>query len=408
MLGSVIKKASGAVLALILAVGSVAPASAATKDISDVVNTFNWKYFNQLENDGTNQFYSPYGISEVVALASNGGSNAEKKAVQKKTGVSSIAKLNKLYKNFNKSLKTNYTSGRLFKNSNVVLIDKTAEAAHNLNSNFSKVVKSTYNGTVKIYDIYGDVDGAKSYLKNYVKKATNSFIPNYNSILNKLDVVDIMNVVYFKGDWAEPFDARNTTTMDFVTATGRYLDADMMINTSNIYGYYENKDFVGVSLPYKLKDSNHVVSMDIIIPTCTTCPKMMIRWQKLSNTKKEAFLNKIKTKANRKVCIYLPKFTIDKKYNMTSYITSYTGGSNFNGILNDFDARISNVQHQAKVKVDELGTEAAAVTEMTMDMTAIADKTVIKVVKCDRPFIFVIRDDKTGTELFTGVVNTLQ
>ena len=376
-------------------------------EISNVVNNFTWDYFNQMTTTNDNVFYSGYSMAEVMAMSANGGSSSLKKTVAKGLGISNLKSLNNSFVKFNKTLSSDYnTKGRTFKSSNLVMVDKTADAESPLVSSFRKTVKNKYNATVKVYDILNDREGAKSYIKNYVNKATSGFIPDYKSIINNTDKVDMLNAVYFKGDWAEPFSYDGTYDMQFITASGDLIDVPIMCNTSDLYGYYETKDYLGASLPYKLKGSNKVVSMYVITPNCGTCAKMFMRWQSETNTYKEKFINKIKTKSNREVCIYMPKFEISKYYNLEQYFKQFTYGEEYTNILQNRSLSIDRVVQQAKIKVDELGTEAAAVTEMTMkDNAAFGSDKTVKTVKLDKPFIFIIRDDSTGTNLFTGVVN---
>ena len=375
------------------------------KDVSSVVNKFNWSYYKTIKDTSENHFYSPYSISEVLAIAINGGNKTLKSTVLKKLGVSKLPTLNKYFRDFDQVVSKLYKSGRLFKNSNLIMYDRNSGG---LNKSYKGIVKSNYNATVKAWDIAEDVLGAKKYIKNYVSKATNRFIPDYESIIESTDVVDLLNAVYFKGDWEEEFNASNTRKSDFTCSNSNEVSVDMMANTSDVYGYFENSKFKGVSLPYKLKSGNSVVSMYAVIPSDESSVNIQKLWSKESYKNKEKFLKSIKTNSNREVTVYLPKFEVDVKYNLSSFFKDYTGNGIYNKILNKKNLEISQVNHQAKVKVNELGTEAAAITEATMKLTSVFEEKERVTIKLDRPFVFVIRDEKTGTELFTGVINTLK
>ena len=89
---------------------------------------------------------------------------------------------------------------------------------------------------------------------------------------------------------------------------------------------------------------------------------------------------------------------------------AFTDNAEFFNMVNGQSLKIGNVKHRAKIKVEESGTEAAAVTEVVMvDTAAAADPTplVIKYFYADRPFLFVIEDVDTDVELFAGVVNKM-
>ena len=82
----------------------------------------------------------------------------------------------------------------------------------------------------------------------------------------------------------------------------------------------------------------------------------------------------------------------------------FTADANFNKLSPELC--ISDINHRAKVEVDEEGSRAAAVTEVSMKATAVMDPSTVDFI-VDRPFFFVIRETSTGMILFTGHVNNL-
>lgn len=116
------------------------------------------------------------------------------------------------------------------------------------------------------------------------------------------------------------------------------------------------------------------------------------------------------------VVVRLPKFESDIENNLVENFKamgmkkSFTDAAEFFNIVKDTPLKIDNVQHRAKVKVDEQGTEAAAVTEVVMVKATAAPnfqppQRVYFI--ANRPFLFVIRDVDSGVILFAGVVNKL-
>lgn len=106
--------------------------------------------------------------------------------------------------------------------------------------------------------------------------------------------------------------------------------------------------------------------------------------------------------------ICLPKFEIETKYFMRETLSSlgmptvFTGEADFLGMTGGRDLFISQVIHQAYVKVGEKGTEAAAATAVVMKLTAIPET---KVFRADHPFIFMIQEKETGAILFMGRIS---
>jgi serpin B len=79
-------------------------------------------------------------------------------------------------------------------------------------------------------------------------------------------------------------------------------------------------------------------------------------------------------------------------------------GADFSGMTGSRDLFISKVIHQAFVNVDEKGTEAAAATVVTMSLMSAPQHIEPKIFKADHPFIFLIRDNTTGSILFMGTI----
>ncbi len=105
--------------------------------------------------------------------------------------------------------------------------------------------------------------------------------------------------------------------------------------------------------------------------------------------------------------IYLPKFEFDSKYFMSETLkamgmpTAFSDSADFSGMTGNRDLFISSVIHQAYVKVDEKGTEAAAATAVVMTESAAMPSNIFR---ADHPFIFIIREKETGNILFMGRV----
>ena len=105
--------------------------------------------------------------------------------------------------------------------------------------------------------------------------------------------------------------------------------------------------------------------------------------------------------------ISLPKFEFDTKYFMNDTLialgmpTAFGMDADFSGMNGIRELFISAVIHQAYVKVDEKGTEAAAATAVIMDRMAAMPRNIFR---ADHPFIFIIQEKDTGNILFMGRV----
>ena len=106
----------------------------------------------------------------------------------------------------------------------------------------------------------------------------------------------------------------------------------------------------------------------------------------------------------------LPKFKLEYKEELSKILTdlgmgiAFSGGADFSKLLDGGGIYISRVIHQSFLEVDEAGTEAAAATIVEMRETSAGGGPVEKFMIINRPFIFVIRDHHSQTNLFMGRV----
>src|ERR1700749_3608760 len=106
--------------------------------------------------------------------------------------------------------------------------------------------------------------------------------------------------------------------------------------------------------------------------------------------------------------VIMPKFKFSYNILLNNALSSmgmsnaFSGAADFTGINSAGGLQITKVQHKAYVAVDETGTEAAAATSVVISLTAVLNPPVITI---DHPFLFVIREMKSGLILFEGTVN---
>ncbi|MCK5797640.1 MAG: serpin family protein, partial [Deltaproteobacteria bacterium] len=117
----------------------------------------------------------------------------------------------------------------------------------------------------------------------------------------------------------------------------------------------------------------------------------------------------VKNLKNAVVTLTLPKFTFETKTKLNDQLKALgmtdafdSARADFSGITGSRNLHIGLVQHNAFIKIDEKGTEAAAATAVVMDIGSAAPD--FKTLAVDRPFLFLIRDHATGAILFVGRV----
>jgi serpin B len=211
-------------------------------------------------------------------------------------------------------------------------------------------------------------------------------------------VMFLINAIYFKGIWTYQFDPRQTTDDRFILADSSQKPCKMMNRTADL-PYFSNAQFQAVDLPYGDAD----FSMTIFLPNATTALDAFI-----AGITQENWNAWIKNFSKRPGNLSLPKFTLEYDLTLNEVLKALGMGVAFSPDEADFtkmrrsrDLYISKVKHKTFVEVNEEGTEAAAVTSVEIGVTSIGGGFVMRV---DRPFVFVIRENRSQTILFMGKI----
>ena len=384
---------------------------AVSTELSKTVNNFSWKYLQNLDKD-KNVFYSPYSIAAAFSIVANGATGNTQKEILNALDVKNINDLNNNFENFRNFIEKNYSNDTILKEADLILVNQNY-IGKGINSKFQKIVENVYRSEIESADFTGNIDAEMARIKNWVAENTNNFIPNYAASIDPDTIVDILDVIYFKGKWESPFDTEKTWKSNFTNKDGSKSKVQMMAKTfEDSIAYYADEKYMAVSLPYQ----NNLAAMYVILPVDENNLNFAYDWDAEENSYKENFLANVKNAPifDGKVELFIPKFELDIKNNLNENLQAmginraFTDDAEFYNIVKKMQLKISKATHQAKIKVDEEGTEAAAVTEITMvkaTAVAIPPKTIY--FRADRPFLFVIRDVESEMNLFTGVVNSL-
>ena len=395
---------------LMLSLSSFACAEPA-RNLATSVDEFCWKYFAILDRN-ENIFYSPYGINAALSILANGARGDTQKEILQALEADNVQALNEGHKNFSELLTKNYGGDNFFMESNLLLIDKTI-FGRGLDKNFKSVATDVYKSDVQMADFSGNLDGEKEKISHWVSNKTAGFIPDYKPIVKADAITDLLNVVYFKGKWSMPFEARGTRDMEFKNKNGSTATVKMMgkVFEDNLK-YFANDKFCAIELPYSAG-----AAMCLILPVDKNSLNVAELWNEESPSTRADFLKGLKKSSvfNGEVIVSLPKFELDIENNLVENLKamglqkSFSADAEFFNIINNMQLKIDDAKHRAKVKVDENGTEAAAVTEVEINATAVFNPQPPPRVyfTADRPFLFVIRDVESDVTLFAGVVNHL-
>ena len=375
--------------------------------------------FARKEGNKKNTVYSPYGLAAAIGMLSLGVDEGSRsyKEIMDLFGAETAQQIGAANKAFMEQ--AYYGPENTFASENFLLVDKTMAGKDGLKSEFSSLATQYYSAQARTADFKNNLGAEKAQIKSDVNRITNGFMPDYESVADEETDVDLMNVTYFKGRWMYPFDKQNTEKQSFTNVKGKTKKVDMMQQRLfEKVKYYQDKNFRAISLPYNLNYSGGKAptssTMVIILPKNKKDTECVKKWNKKKASYKDKFIKKLeKADTFNIINLKLPSFELDVSNDLSDEIEAMGVKGIFSqnsGITKVTDAPlyISAASQRTKIKVDEEGTEAAAVTELVAKATAMRPEKLPKEYNfyCNVPFVFMVRD-ASGMTLFAGAVNKL-
>jgi serpin B len=263
---------------------------------------------------------------------------------------------------------------------------------------FLDLCRRCYGVTITPVNYATDTEGARQLINTWVEEKTRDKIkellkPDHVTPLTTLILV---NAIYFKGNWASQFDPEDTDDAPFYRLAGDAVKASMMQQKAR-FGYRETDDLQVLELPYVGAD----LSMLVLLPreraglpaleAALTVDILTLWTQGLHATEVQVLLPRFKLSG---------EFDLGETLKAMGMVDAF-GAADFSGMTGQRDLFISEVVHKAFVDVNEEGTEAAAATAVLM-ARSIPPPT--PVFRADHPFLFLIRENSTGSVLFLGRV----
>ncbi len=267
---------------------------------------------------------------------------------------------------------------------------------------FLSILQNDYGAPLQKVDFAGDPSGATGTIDQWVSDETNGLIPK---LLQPGDVdsstlLVLADAIYFHGLWQTAFDPNQTQTGSFQTSAQRSVQLPMM-GAGVSAPYFKGAGFAMVELPYQSR-----TAMDVILPDAVDgLPALEAQ---LNPQSLQSWLSKLAPPpGGQSIALELPKFSLDLREDLVQPLealglTAPFGAADFSGIDGERDITVAKVIHEAVLRVEESGTEAAAATAVVM--VGMSAPMIYAIVQVNHPFLVLIRDLPTGTILFVGQV----
>ncbi len=383
-------------------------------------NRFAFEFFHRASpKSDENAFFSPYSISTALAMTWAGarGNTAAQMATVLQYSAWSVNDVAAAFTGLQQSLAlAQKQNGVELAIANSLWTEQSPE--HPFLPEYLNLVQKNFGSMVMPMDFQNNAEAARLKINAWVEDKTNQKI---KELLQKgpppdvdtLTRIVLVNAIYFKGQWDEPFVARKTRTDAFHPASGSTKSVSLMHGTFSAgYANLTNASgsFQMLSLPYH----GGGLSLVALLPaTPTGLPGLE---KSLTADQLATWVGKL---SSQDVEIFLPKFKMEERYMLKDNLTALGMGQAFIEPRNDHDQaaadfsgmngvqflKIDKVIHQSFVEVDEQGTEAAAATAVIVAAPTGAmpgPRPPPPVFRADHPFLFLIRDNATGSILFLG------
>jgi len=370
--------------------------SAAELQEASADNTFSFELFRSVAagNGSNNLFVSPLSVSMALGMTTNGANGATLDSMRKVLHMAGFSQdqVNTYYSDLLTQL-PELDPNTTLKIANSVWYRNT----FTVKPQFLETEKNSYQARVQGLDFTNP--SSVGTINDWVSQQTSGKIPKIVDQINGNDIMFLINAVYFKSMWANKFDPKNTANMTFYSG-GDYTitQAPFMRGTEMSCNVYLGDDAHLLELPY----ANNKYSMVIVMPPTGKSVNDVLA--KLDRTNWNNWTGHLSA---AKYDIAMPKFKFSYGKELTNSLSAmgmgiaFTNAADFSNINGGGGLQITSVQHKAYVNVDENGTTATAVTSIGVGATAAPLLNII----VDHPFIFMIREIKSGLVLFTGIVN---
>eukprot|EP00761_Pharyngomonas_kirbyi_P006042 gb/GECH01006048.1/.p1 GENE.gb/GECH01006048.1/~~gb/GECH01006048.1/.p1 ORF type:complete len:400 (+),score=112.13 gb/GECH01006048.1/:1-1200(+) len=371
------------------------------------INDFGFTLFKELvtqESDsasqGDNVFISPFSISQalemVFAAATEGSSTqAELNHILKHDQYLSPSEQQNLFHTIKK------LNHQLIESSSAteLLIANFLWSNSSLNQQFFQEMTQQFQGELKPLQ-------SEQEINKWCSEKTRGLISQVLDEIPPDTIAVLVNAIYFKGDWTEPFDPRDTYKTNFTTEIGHRQPINMMSCQRDSIPFYEDQLVQVAELSYGKdqqfsaifvlpKDEN--TSLSNFVDNHFTMDNWN-HWNRNFEDKKGT-LEIPKTKITYGTKNLIPAL---KRMGLSS---PFVSSGQLLRAFRDSAAVVEKVLHKAVLDIYEEGTEAAAVTVVMLAESATEDFEVPFHMRCDRPFLFGIKEKNTGQTLFMGKVS---
>lgn len=339
-----------------------------------------------------NLFFSPLGISLTMAMIHGGARGATELQMAEALHFSLPQEsLHPALNWLDATLQSRTDSGDFHLN---IVNAMFGQEGQTFLDSYLDLLARNYGAGISLLDFEREPEAARKAINDWVASETERKIPDLlpEGSVDPMTVLVLVNAMYFKAAWETPLNAQRTQSGVFHAAGGD-VTVPMMHSEPGGVSYAEGDGYQAVALPYRGK----AFDMVIVMPD----EKRFSEFESaLDGEQLAGILDALRP---TRIALTMPRFEIRTRAPLNQILQdlgmadAFSAAADFSGITGRRNVYLSMVQHEAFVRVDEAGTEAAAATAAVVDLVSLPMPVIL-----DRPFLFLIRDVETNTILFLG------
>ena len=370
-------------------------------------NGFTLNFFQSLNGKTKNRsiICSPLSITYVLSMVNDAATGTTEQELEQTLGFhkGGIRAVNDYCKNLIDNLPHVDEKVQLDIANAIFVNDK-----YQLKKQFQQDMANNYDAKAEALDFSSPSTLDK--INGWCNEKTRGMIPEILDNVDAAMVSYLLNAIYFKAEWASMFEKKDTREEPFVTPDG---ETRVPLMHQNVYmNYLRNDQYAAVSIPY----GNGQWMMTVMLPEDGKTTDDVISSLAASGWSTDFLKNPLREARRYAVDLKLPRFE-------TAFDTDDAGGliellmgmgirRAFDGnsaeipnMCENGDLYISMMKQKAKIKVNEEGSEAAAVTIAGLNfLSAVADtqEPPKATFHANRPFVYLIHEQSSGVILFVG------
>lgn len=377
------------------------PLTASETKLIAADNRFAFTFLRQLalETRDTlpNLFVSPLSVTMALGMTYNGAAGATADAMRRTLELEgmSVDEVNEAARSLIALLRGLDPAVRFVIGNSIWYRDDFTVAPAFIDAN-----RTYYDAEVTALDFASPA--APQRINDWVSRKTQGLIKEIvESPLPPDDLMYLINAIYFKGDWTNQFERSRTAPAPFTLTDGGTVPVPMMRSSAPLrIRAYRDGQLEVAELPY----GGEAYAMIVVMPRDPAALDTLVAG--LTAAQWDGWVARLDT---LRIDVRLPKFRLENDLTLVSPLANLGMAIAFDCTppdMADFTLMsppggvcITQVKHKTYVDVNEEGTEAAAVTAVTIGPTSLPPTIVI-----DRPFLFAIRERLSGTILFLGAI----